>query len=425
MGGNGAIINTGAVQAQALQAVTLAGNTIVGGSSRFDIRSPSGTTATLSTGGNAYDLTLNFTANTQGTDQFSLTGVNVDAKLGNININKGELSVETTTTGLGDATKTVTLASGTTLQFYANTVTLNKVVVSSGGIIRQGSATTTFSGPITLNAATTFDVAGTTLTLTNAIGGASGIGFNKISAGTLVLGSSANNFTGVTDISAGIMNVASLSDYGIASAIGSRTSAMETATGDGIGLHLSGGTLQYTGATAQSTNRQIRILNGVTPTIDASGSVAAATVSFTYSGVNTNLFDTSGTRTLNLTGTNTGNNLFAIQLTNQAASATSLTKAGAGTWVVTNTASSFTGPTTINGGVLSVPALANGGLNSPIGASTNASANLVLNGGNLRYTGGNTSTDRGLTLTGSDTFDVIAANTTVTVSGLITGAAIC
>jgi autotransporter-associated beta strand protein len=49
--------------------------------------------------------------------------------------------------------------------------------------------------------------------------------------------------------------------------------------------------------------------------------------------------------------------------------------------------------------VLSVSLLANGSSNSNIGASSNAAANLVMDGGTLRYTGGAISTNRLFTLT--------------------------
>ena len=71
----------------------------------------------------------------------------------------------------------------------------------------------------------------------------------------------------------------------------------------------------------------------------------------------------------------------------------SLVKTGAGTAIFAN-ASSYTTPVTIEGGVLEAAVLANGGANSSLGKSTNAAANLVLDGGTLRYTGGTASTDR-------------------------------
>ncbi|MGY4500568.1 fibronectin-binding autotransporter adhesin [Bradyrhizobium sp. GM24.11] len=75
-----------------------------------------------------------------------------------------------------------------------------------------------------------------------------------------------------------------------------------------------------------------------------------------------------------------------------------VTKVGTGTQILSG-ANSYTGPARISGGILSVPLLANGGIASGIGASTNAAANLVLDGGTLQYTGTGASTDRRFTLT--------------------------
>jgi hypothetical protein len=54
----------------------------------------------------------------------------------------------------------------------------------------------------------------------------------------------------------------------------------------------------------------------------------------------------------------------------------------------------YTGVTSLQGGVLSVSLLADGGAASNIGAAGSAAANLELRGGTLRYTGAGASTDR-------------------------------
>ena len=233
-----------------------------------------------------------------------------------------------------------------------------------GSILNNGIGSLTFSNA-TFNTA----IAGVTATRTVSLGGSytgtneiQGIIQNNAAAGLVsvnVVGSTwklsgTNTFTGVLDISAGTLNAASFADYGTASAIGNRAAISETPSGDGIGIHIgsgtTGATLQYTGTTAQSTNREIR-LSAATNTIDASGSVPGATLSFTHTGANTNLFDTGGVRTLNLTGSNTGNNTFAITLTDQSTNATSLTKNGIGTWVLAG-ANTYTGTTTVSAGTL-------------------------------------------------------------------------
>ena len=70
-----------------------------------------------------------------------------------------------------------------------------------------------------------------------------------------------------------------------------------------------------------------------------------------------------------------------------------IVKQGTGTLIFTG-ANTYTGTTTVSSGVLSTNLLANGGLASGFGQSSNAAANLVLNGGTFQYTGPAVSIDR-------------------------------
>ncbi len=284
----------------------------------------------------------------------------------------------------------------------------------------------TISTPVNL-ANDLMKVGGGTLTLSGQVSGAGRS--IRASGGILALANNANTFTGETVIS-GTLNVSSLSDYGVPSAIGARTLAQEDTTVTGVGLHFQGGTLQYTGSTPQSTNRHIRILNGVNgATIDASGSNPVATLSFTQSGTNINLFDSAGTRTVNLTGSNTGANTFAINLVNQGASATSVRKAGTGTWYLTNNASSNTGTTQITGGILNVSSISDYGVPSAIGSRTAAQEIATGDGvglwfgpatstGTLQYTGSTPqSTNRTMRVgTGGATIDASGSNLAASLS---------
>ncbi len=279
------------------------------------------------------------------------------------------------------------------------TVTWATALTSNGGTLIKSGA-----GTITLTAANTY-TGNTTLSGT----------------GTLRITNAANTTPGVFVIGAGTtLNLASFSNYGVASAMGSRLATSETNGGNsattGIGLHFQGGTLQYTGSTAQSTNRQIRLLNSATNTIDASGT-GSGTLSFTHTGANINLFETVGTRSLNLTGSNTGANTFAIGLTNQGTNATSLTKSGVGTWVLTG-ANTYTGNTTVSVGTLSLssPYLADA---STLTIATGATLNLNYTGtdivasldlgGSVKTTGTFDSTNSGGLITGNGKIQVGAA----------------
>ncbi len=81
-------------------------------------------------------------------------------------------------------------------------------------------------------------------------------------------------------------------------------------------------------------------------------------------------------------------------------------------------ANTYTGVTTIGAGVTADASLANGGLASGVGESSNAAANLII-GGNLTITG-NSSTDRLFTVNGSA--NVALLNSTQTVDFTNTGA---
>lgn len=202
-----------------------------------------------------------------------------------------------------------------------------------------------------------------------------------------------SDYTGSTIINAGILEVTCLTDGGLASSMGSSTAAASS-------LILNGGTLRYAGA-GGSTDRQFTLGPVSGNGLDASGTGAinfTSTAPLTFS-----VLDRA--QTLTLKGTNTDDNILAVQITDNGTGLTSLTKTEAGTWILTNPASTYTGVTTISGGVLGVDKLADGGVASSIGASSAAASNLVIGSGStLRYTGAGDTTNRLFTLAAGTSF---------------------
>lgn len=245
-------------------------------------------------------------------------------------------------------------------------------------------------------------------------GGATSI--SKAGSGTWVLANSASTYTGATIVTAGILNVGTFANANTASSLG-------LGTGANTDLVLNGGTLQYSGGVAAATDRTFSIgLNG--GTIDSSAANPLHTLSFTGSGA-MGFNSQNGAHTLTLGGTNTGTNTMNVLLGDFGAP-TALTKSGSGTWFLTNTTNNYTGITTISGGILNVPSLANVNTPSVIGQGSFAgsAADLVLSGGTLQYTNNAASltTNRLFTVgPGGGTIDSSAANPTNAVSFTSTG----
>ena len=260
----------------------------------------------------------------------------------------------------------------------------------------------TSTGLLTSSAAgnVTWTVGGTNATsaFAGTIENGSGtMALTKIGSGTQTL-TGMNTYTGVTTITAGVLTTDKFAAAGAASGIGA-------ATGDATNLVFgaASATLRYTGSDDASLARGFTLSSGAggggTLESSGTGTLAVGNSSVIAYGA------ADETRTFTLSGTNTGANTFGKVLTNNGTGATSFTKSGAGQWTMTGM-NSYTGVTTISGGILSIDTLAAGGVASNIGAASNDAANLVINGATLRYTGGAVSTDRLFTLgTGGATLD--------------------
>ena len=297
----------------------------------------------------------------------------------------------------------------------------------SGLVLQDGNAnnTLTWANPISNNGYLVFVLANapnsgtaTAATMTGAISGAGG--FGKTGAGLLLL-TGPNTYTGKTSISNGSLSVSSLNSVTGGNASSNLGAPATSANGTiDIGSGANAATLLYTG-TGETTDRVVN-LAGTTGgvTLDQSGSgLLRFSSALTATG--------SGAKTLTLQGSTAGTGEIAGAIVNYTGAggplATSVTKAGTGTWTLSGT-SSYTGVTTISGGgILSVSNLANGGVTSAIGAATNVAANLVFSGtSTLQYTGPTATTDRSFTVGTNNTavFDVASAATTLTLTGTTT-----
>ncbi len=220
-----------------------------------------------------------------------------------------------------------------------------------------------------------------------------GLSGNANTGGYWIIGNETNSYTGQTFINSGVLEVTKFANGGQNSSIG----ASSNAAGN---LAFFRGGLKYTGA-GDSTDRLFSISAwGSTyegARIDSSGTGA---LKFTNTGAIGLTSSASGTVAvigggghLILGGTNTDDNTVASSIGGTSTTASRLTKDGSGKWILSGV-NSYKGITDVLGGTLSVSNLQDGGVNSNIGSSTNAAANLILNGGTLEYTGAGNSTNR-------------------------------
>jgi autotransporter-associated beta strand protein len=164
-------------------------------------------------------------------------------------------------------------------------------------------------------------------------------GLTKTGTGTLLLNTGNNTYDGPTAIRAGVLEINSISNGGVAGRLGDSSNAPGN-------LWLDGGTLRYNGAAPGSTDRGITITTAG-GTIE-NNSATANTLTFTNTGA-VQLFNV-GARTFTLQGTNAGNNLFRMSLGDNGG-ATTFNKNGYGTWVLDNP-NTYTGATNLNLGTL-------------------------------------------------------------------------
>ena len=251
-----------------------------------------------------------------------------------------------------------------------------------GAVIKNGTSSATLTVG-SLNTTTTFFG-----TLTD---GGGTLGLTKVGTGMLTL-TGLNDYTGTTTVIGGVLNVAATGSLGTGPLV---VSNPNTVVGTGVVLTVS--------PEAQTVG-------------SLSGTVATPTTGINYAQINL------GPNSL-LTVNQTTDGDFAGNITGASGS---LALGASSTSTLSLHTNYYGGATTIRAGTLSADLLSQGGTPSSVGASSNSAANLVLNGGNLKYVGAATSTDRLFTLGGSATIDASgtgAVNFTNSGTVLIPGSA--
>ncbi len=324
----------------------------------------------------------------------------------------GTLQLGTSSSPLGSGTVYVMGSSvldlngqtlNNTINLYSNGPMINGQ--GAGGIINSNSTTT----------ATLYGTLVSSYSLTT-IGGAGNIiaegalqnQIIKVGAGTLTLAGPTDNGNLTLTVNGGTVVLAKSGGAGEYQAIG------------GNGMVINNGLVQFS-ATSNSGNE---IYDSAPTTINPQGTLdyngqsetqglitlqggqlinsSAGTTSVVSLGFNTN--NGAWGVTLNATSTVGGDGNLTIVSpiidapTNSGVSqGFGLTKVGAGIFTSLSP-NTYTGATTINGGVFSTAQILPGGIASGIGQSLNLAQFLVLNGGTLQYTGSGTTTDRLFTL---------------------------
>ena len=286
------------------------------------------------------------------------------------------------TLGLDFQIKSLSFASGTGAAVIAGNNTLN---IAAGGITvaaGNGGATLAMS-TLALGANQTWSNASSQdLVVSATVSDTGQLTINNTGNGATIL-SGTNTYTGGTVLTAGVLRMNNNSTVGANGGLG------ET-SGD---LTVNGGRLELNG-----TNQKVGHLTGAGGQIVNNG---AANATLT---IGNSTFD-PGTYQGLLTDTSNGG-----------AGKLNLTKAGTDQ-IILSQANTYTGVTTLSGGVLSVGSIGNGGVAGGIGQAGNAAENLVFDGGTLQYTGPSTTIDRNFTINAGKTGGLDVATGKLTWTG--------
>ncbi|NCX99104.1 MAG: hypothetical protein EBX35_11175, partial [Planctomycetia bacterium] len=179
-------------------------------------------------------------------------------------------------------------------------------------------------------------------------------GLTKTGAGTLALGSATSTFSGPVVVNAGTVQASgtgTLANIGSPSAFGVGNNASDATNAASVVLNGGTWSIINTGGPV-TTNRLFTLTpNGGALVTDN----ATATDVITFGNPAPIAYTGSGPRTLTLGGSHAGGtnaNTFAPQITDAGSGVVSVTKSGATNWRLTNAANSYTGGTNIQQGIL-------------------------------------------------------------------------
>jgi autotransporter-associated beta strand protein len=356
-----------------------------------------------------------------GAGTLILSGPN--AQTGTTTINEGLIQLSGTGT-LSGANRPLTIRQNGALDLNGVSTGTSIGALNGAGLITNTAAST----PVTLTigngvvAATNSVFSGLIRNPNGGAGALTNVTVTGAPTGVLVVNQALtglNDYTGITTISntgAGrvILQANVLANGGSPSSIGASSNAASN-------LVFNGGTLQYTGSTAQihqleqtpsiSIDREFTLAGNAT--IQSSGQYgnnvlgagAANHAALIFNSTADLTFSGTGARTLTLGGTSIGDNQMRIRLRDNpnGGAALSFTKADGGLWILNPlTSNDYTGTTTVSGGALRVanaaaavqglsatsPLVLNGGVLETASSFTRTLGAAVAGTGNVSLTGG-------------------------------------
>lgn len=352
-----------------------------------------------------------------------------------------------TNTPLGTTAAGTTIASGGALDLNGYTLGTAEAITSlngtgfgasgssnMGAIMNSSASSASYSGALTLAAASRINADYGALTISGnasgnfalTFGGFSNLTYSGIRSGTstivkdgigtLTLSNGSSSYTGATTISVGTVKVGAASVGGTNSPLGTTGGATTVALG--ARLDLNGFNL--------GINEPLT-LNGVGYGLGdfASGAlINSSGSSVSYSGAvtlgSTGVLVKADSGNMTLSG-NVGGNTFAITIGGTGIGTLSgvigttsgtVTKIGTGAWTLSNAASTYTGATSVNLGTLKL-GVSGGATNTPLG--TTGAGTSVMSGAVLDFNGFTVGTAEALTINGrgiSDGGAVVGANVT-------------